>query len=280
MTSTEPPESGATETSPSTGESSTGGAVTEGHADQRGTTPRRGLPGRLLFAVLAVAVLLAGAFAIVAVRHHDQQNALSSIRASGIPASVPTSLANLMALSPVPVHPAPNFTLVDQSGHTLSLSSFKGRAVVLEFMDTHCTDICPIVSQEFVDAYRDLGKAASRVVFVGINVNQYHAGVADVASFSHEHRLDAIPSWHFFTGSVGALQTVWHDYGVEVEAPNPNADIIHSSFVYFIDPSGHERYLGNPTDDHTASGAAYLPAGPLASWGQGIALVSRSLVGS
>jgi protein SCO1/2 len=227
--------------------------------------------------VLGVAVLLAALFAVFAVRYHNQHDQISSIRATGIPANVPTSLANLMALSPVPVHPAPNFTLVDQTDHTLSLSSFKGREVVLEFMDTHCTDICPIVSQEFVDAYRDLGKAASQVVFVAVNVNQYHASVADVARFSHEHQLDTIPNWHFFTGSVSTLQAVWHDYGVEVEAPNPNADIIHSSFVFFIDPSGHERYLGSPMDDHTAKGASYLPAGPLASWGQGIALVTRSM---
>jgi cytochrome oxidase Cu insertion factor (SCO1/SenC/PrrC family) len=266
MTSTEPPEAATTE----------GVGVNE--ADGGAAATRRHFPGPMLLAILGVAVLLAGAFAFLAVRHHNQENALSSNRATGIPASVPTSLANMMALSPVPAHPAPNFTLVDQSGHTLSLSTFRGRAVVLEFMDTHCTDICPIVSQEFVDAYRDLGKAASHVVFVGVNVNQYHAEVSDVANFSHEHQLDTIVSWHFFTGSVSALQAVWHDYGIEVEAPNPNSDIIHSSFVYFIDPSGHERYLGNPTDDHTANGTAYLPAGPLASWGQGIALVARSLI--
>jgi cytochrome oxidase Cu insertion factor (SCO1/SenC/PrrC family) len=52
---------------------------------------------------------------------------------------------------------------VDQNGHRLSLASFRGRAVVLEFMDPHCVDICPIVSQEFVDAYDDLGKAATGV---------------------------------------------------------------------------------------------------------------------
>lgn len=40
------------------------------------------------------------------------------------------------------------------------------RAVILEFMDTHCVDICPIVSQEFVDAYHDLGATASHAVFL------------------------------------------------------------------------------------------------------------------
>lgn len=62
-----------------------------------------------------------------------------------------------------------------------------------------------------------------------------------------------------------------------MQASNPKVDIVHSSFVFFIDGKGNERYLANPTDDHTSNGTAYLPAGPRTSWGQGIALVARSL---
>lgn len=250
-------------------------------ADAAAPTPpeargRKG-PGTALLVALGVLVLVAAGFAVIAKRHHDQQN--QPLRVSGIPSSVSTPLAALMALAPVPTKPAPDFTLVDQSGHTMSLSDFRGSAVVLSFMDTHCTDICPIVSQEFVDAYHDLGPAASRTVFVAVNVNQYHAAVADVATFSHAHQLDTIPNWHFFTGSTSDLQAVWSSYGIAVQAPNPNADIVHSSVTYFIDPAGHERYLADPSVDHTASGASFLPAGQLSSWGQGIALVSRSLLG-
>jgi cytochrome oxidase Cu insertion factor (SCO1/SenC/PrrC family) len=235
----------------------------------------------LLFVVLGIAVLAGGGFAVFAVRHRDAQNTLAStsIRASGIPADVSTPLANLMSLSPIPGTQAPGFNLVDQHGRAMSLQSLRGRVVVLEFMDPHCTDICPIVSQEFVDAYHDLGKTASHVAFVAVNVNQYFRTPAVLAQFSAEHGLDTIPSWQFGTGPVAALQSVWHDYGVEVEAPHPNADIVHSSLVYFIGPNGKERYLASPTDDHTKSGIAYLPAGQISSWGQGIALVARSLAG-
>jgi protein SCO1/2 len=222
-------------------------------------------------------VIATGLFVYLASRYRDQHDSLAEIRATGIPASVPTPLANLMELSAVPNVPAPNFTLVDQQGRTLSLVSFKGRTVVLQFMDPHCVDICPIVSQEFVDAYRDLGSAASRAVFIAVNVNPYHLGVADVAAFSTAHQLNTIRSWHFFTGALPSLQAVWHGYGVAVEAPNPNADIIHTSIVYFIDPQGRERYLATPMVDHTSNGSAYLPAGPLTSWGEGIALVVRQL---
>jgi cytochrome oxidase Cu insertion factor (SCO1/SenC/PrrC family) len=144
-------------------------------------------------------------------------------------------------------------------------------------MDPHCTDICPIVSQEFIDAYRDLGGQASRVVFLAVNVNQYHLQVSDVAAFSSEQRLTTIPSWHFLTGPYESLRTVWRAYDVEVEAPNPNADIIHSSVMYFIDPNGHERYLASPMVDHTKTGSSYVPGDQLAAWGQGIAQVARQL---
>ena len=224
----------------------------------------------------AVLILLAAAgYALVRVRQHD--NALL-LRPVGIPASVSTRTADLMQLSTVPASPAPGFTLTDQAGHTLSLTSFRGRVVVIEFMDPHCTDICPIVSQEFIDAYRALGAKASQVVFLAVNVNQYHLQVADVAAFSTEQRLTTIPTWHFMTGPYQSLISVWQAYNVEVEAPNPNADILHSSVMYFIDPKGQERYLASPMVDHTKGGSSYLAANELAEWAQGIAQVARQLV--
>jgi cytochrome oxidase Cu insertion factor (SCO1/SenC/PrrC family) len=182
-----------------------------------------------------------------------------------------------MGLSPVPDRPAPGFTLTDQHGHTLSLASFRGRVVVLEFMDPHCVDICPIVSQEFIDAYRDLGGAASRAVFIAVNVNPYHLGISDVAAYSAEHQLTTIPSWHFFTGPLATLRPVWRAYNISVDAPSRNADVVHTSEVLFIDPGGRERYTATPMADYTSKGNAYLPVGPLTEWGHGIALVTRQL---
>jgi cytochrome oxidase Cu insertion factor (SCO1/SenC/PrrC family) len=227
--------------------------------------------------VLVAAVVVSSVYLIL---RRDQNSASGqNLRASGIPASVSTSLANLMSLSPVPGARAPGFTLTDQQGRTMPLSSFRGKVVVLEFMDPHCTDICPLVSDEFIDAYHDLGPAAGRVVFAAVNVNQYHAAVGDMAQYSGEHQLSSIPSWHFFTGPVPRLQSVWHAYGIEVEAPNPDADIVHTSAVYFIDPQGQEKFLASPMVDHNKKNQAYLPAGQIASWGRGIALIARQLAG-
>jgi cytochrome oxidase Cu insertion factor (SCO1/SenC/PrrC family) len=230
-----------------------------------------------------VAALLVGvnSYAAYVLASEDNANAGATaganLRPWGIPRNISTGLANLMQLSPVPGGLAPGFTLTDQRGHTMSLASLRGKAVVLEFMDPHCTDICPIVSQEFVDAYHQLGARAGKVVFAAINVNQYHATVADMAAFSNAQRLATIPGWHFFTGPVPALKTAWHDYHIGVEAPNPNADIIHTSSVYFIDPQGHQRFVAVPMVDHTANGTAYLPLAQLSDWADGIARLAGDL---
>jgi cytochrome oxidase Cu insertion factor (SCO1/SenC/PrrC family) len=224
-----------------------------------------------------MAVVLSGTLAYEGIHNRNAQQSPQVLRVSGIPNSVSTSLANLMSLSPVPHSLAPNFTLVDQHGKTMSLSSFRGRTVVLEFMDPHCVDVCPIVSQEFVDAYHDLGLKASSVVFMAVNVNQYFHSVADMAKFSNEHQLNTIPSWHFFTGSVPALKAIWNAYAIQVEAPKPTSDIIHTSIVLFIGPNGQRRYIGVPYDQHNAKGNAYLSSPQLSSWGKGIALVAQSL---
>lgn len=231
---------------------------------------------RVIIAALGVMVIVAGLLTYFVVRHHDQDSPAAT-RTSGIPASVSTSLAALIGLSPVPARPAPVFTLTDQDGRTLSLSSFRGRAVVLEFMDPHCVDICPIVSQEFIDAYHDLGAAAPRAVFVAVNVNPYYRDVASMAAYSAEHQLATVPSWHFFTGPLAGLEAVWRAYGIAVDAPSRSADVLHTSEVFFIGPGGQERYVADPMADYTSAGKAYLPAGPLAAWGQGIALVTRQL---
>jgi cytochrome oxidase Cu insertion factor (SCO1/SenC/PrrC family) len=235
---------------------------------------------RRMWIILGVAaVLLIGlnAYAVFATISTRNETAGANIRPSGIPANISTRLANLMQLSPVPGVRAPGFTLTDQNGHTMSLAGLRGKVVVLEFMDPHCTDICPIVSQEFVDAYHRLGGRASKVVFAAINVNQYHATVANMATFSNAQRLNTIPSWHFFTGPVPTLQTAWRNYNVEVSAPNPNADIVHTSAVYFIDAQGRERFLASPMVDHTANGMSYLPLAQISDWAGGIARLAADL---
>jgi cytochrome oxidase Cu insertion factor (SCO1/SenC/PrrC family) len=261
------------------GPTATGAAAEAAELSAAAAAARSARHRRMWIILAVVAVLLIGlnAYAAFALTSENNATAGANLRPSGIPANISTSLANLMQLSPVPGVRAPGFTLTDQRGHTMSLASLRGKVVVLEFMDPHCTDICPIVSQEFVDAFHQLGVRAGQVVFAAINVNQYHATVANMATFSNAQRLNTIPSWHFFTGPVPALKTAWRNYEIGVSAPSPNADIIHTSSVYFIDAQGRERFVASPMVDHTANGMSYLPLAQISGWAGGIARLATDL---
>ena len=175
------------------------------------------------------------------------------------PASAYTSgeLASLDPGTPLGGRPAPNFTLTDQFGKAVSLSQFKGRAVVVSFDDDECTTICPLTGATMVEALDLLGPAASQVQLVGINANPQHISVADVAAYSQAHGMEN--RWLFLTGSLPQLQQVWKAYGVDVQILQGNID--HTPAVYVIDPQGGESRLFLTSSDYGVTG---LEAGALA----------------
>lgn len=166
--------------------------------------------------------------------------------------------------------PAANFTLTDESGKELNLSDYRGKAVILTFLDPECTDVCPIISAEFVEAAKELGSANRNVEFIGVNVNTYHRSNAELSKFSRDHGLSKLPNWHFVSGTPSQLARVWKAYGVYVKQ-NPTGDVVHSDYIYFIDPKGNERYIAaSATNSKT----------PIAQWGSGIAYYVNSLMAS
>ena len=194
------------------------------------------------------------------------------------PAGIPVAAVSLMQLSPVSAGRAPGFTLTDQDGRVLSLSGFRGKVVVLEFMDSRCAGICPLISREFIDAYHDLGKTQSRVVFVAVNVNQQYNQAADVLAYSRAHALTAIPDWYFLTGPAAALRAVWREYDIAVTTARHDGALVHGTPVYFIGPRGNEHYVAEPAADRTSGGTVYLPPGQISGWGQGIAQVAKAML--
>ena len=143
---------------------------------------------------------------------------------------------------------APDFQLTNQNGSTVHLTDFRGKVVVLTFMDSKCQDTCPLTAVHFREAYLQLDQNESKqVVFLGVNVNVEESAIADVLETTQTWHLDEIPSWHFLTGSHEVLQPVWKDYGASA-APSPDGhSIMHTPGTFLIDPSGQKRwYISTP----------------------------------
>ncbi len=143
---------------------------------------------------------------------------------------------------------APNFQLTDQNSALTKLSDFRGKVVVLTFMDSTCKDTCPLTAAQFRQAYRQLDQIeASHVTFIGVNVNVGANKVSDVAEITKTWHLEEIPSWYFLTGNREDLTVVWKDYGVAVFPSADGKEIMHTPGVFLIDPLGQKRwYISTP----------------------------------
>ncbi|MDA8345195.1 MAG: SCO family protein [Thermaerobacter sp.] len=135
--------------------------------------------------------------------------------------------------------PAPGFTLVDQSGKTVSLSQFKGKVVVLAFVDSACTTVCPLTTESMKLALDLLGPAAGRVQLLGVNANPQHLSLEDVAAYTTAHGLTR--NWLFLTGTVAQVRAVWRNYGIYVKIVKGALD--HTPALYVIDAKGRENRL-------------------------------------
>ncbi len=143
---------------------------------------------------------------------------------------------------------APDFQLTDQNGSLIRLSGFRGKVIILTFMDSKCKDTCPLTAAQFLLAYRQLDQnEVKQVVFLGVNVNIEANAVAVVSETTREWHLEEIPSWHFLTGNSDLLEPVWKDYGILVMPGPDGKSINHTPGTFLIDRSGQERwYISTP----------------------------------
>ena len=200
----------------------------DGSASPSGPShPRRGPRWRVLL-VSAVAVVVCGAAVAAALNASPASTAQTADSLGTNPALDPGTAIN---------QPAPDFTLTDERGHSVSLSSFRGKVVMLAFNDSECTTICPLTTSAMVEARRALGPAASHVELLGIDANPDATSVHDVLSYSQAHGL--LGQWHFLTSSLPRLRRVWKAYHIAVQIERGQID--HTPALFMIDPQGRLR---------------------------------------
>ena len=197
----------------------------------------KGLKGLKLkpVALLPSALLLVVVAALL-VNHNDssQVSLTGSTLATNPNLDQGTSLHSRMA---------PGFTLTDETGKAVTLKQYRGKVVILSFVDAECQTICPLTTEAMLDAKHALGAAGKDVQLLGVNVNWKSTQIDDVLNYTELHGLAG--QWHFLTGSLAQLQRVWKHYGVNEKAlmdEDSNA-IDHVAAVDLIDPQGRLRTL-------------------------------------
>lgn len=148
--------------------------------------------------------------------------------------------------SPGAADPAPPFALIDQDGRPLALGDLRGKAVLLDFIFTHCPGPCPALTGLHVDVQRALPAAARPGVhFVSISIDPARDTPEALRAYGEARGVD-FAGWSFLTGPESAIAEVLRTYGVGV-IPQPDGEIDHQIVTYLIDAGGNvaERYLGS-----------------------------------
>ena len=150
--------------------------------------------------------------------------------------------------SRVPDRLAPDFRLPDQWGRQISLHQFRGRPVLITFMEANCQELCPFVAEKIRSAVGQIDRAGRHIAVLAVSTDPEGDSPQIVRRFSREHGL--LRRWHYLTGSRSELGAVWeayHVYAAPKDAPAVLRDG-HTSAIYLIDAQGHQRVLlgGDP----------------------------------
>jgi cytochrome oxidase Cu insertion factor (SCO1/SenC/PrrC family) len=135
--------------------------------------------------------------------------------------------------------PAPDIALRNQFGQPMTLHQFRGKVVILSFVDSECTTICPLTTVSMVQAKQLLGAAGSQVQLLGVDANPDATSVADVMAYSRAHAM--VNQWDFLTGTRAQLAAVWKAYHIYVQIQAGQID--HTPALLVIDPQGRERTI-------------------------------------
>jgi protein SCO1/2 len=96
----------------------------------------------------------------------------------------------------------PAVTLVNQDSERRLLPDLvnSDRPVMLNFIFTSCTAICPAMTAIFAKVQSELGSDSERVRMVSISIDPEHDTPAVLAEYAG--RFGAGPQWEFLTGSL------------------------------------------------------------------------------
>ncbi|MEM2035706.1 MAG: SCO family protein [Candidatus Caldarchaeum sp.] len=126
----------------------------------------------------------------------------------------------------------PDFSLTDQYGNRFSISSVRGKVVLLFFGYTHCPDVCPHVLSKYAKLYQALGSNADRVVAIFVSVDPER----DTPEVLRKHLSYYSPKIVGLTGTpeeVKDVMTLYNIYAVK-HPPDENGNYVIDHYALVL----------------------------------------------
>jgi protein SCO1 len=137
-----------------------------------------------------------------------------------------------------PVRAAPPLELHNYLGQKVNIASYRGKAVLVTFIYTHCPDVCPLITSNLRVAQNLMGAGkAAKAQIIAVSVDARGDTPKTVTAFLAHHEMAG--RMQYLIGSTRELAAVWKAWGVGSERDAKNPDLVeHSGLIYGITGSG------------------------------------------
>jgi len=141
-----------------------------------------------------------------------------------------------------------DFTLTDHNGAKFRLADQRGKAILLFFGYTSCTEACPVILSRINSVFRQLGDGRERALAVFISVDPQR----DTAEVLREYVKYFSAHTVALTGTKEELDEVARRYGAKYEIEKSESalgyHVSHTTDIYLIDQRGALRSRFKHTD--------------------------------
>lgn len=103
-----------------------------------------------------------------------------------------------------------DFSLTNQRGERVTLSELRGKPVVLTFLYTSCTDVCPFVGIKLKMMLDALGDDAENIEVIAVSTDPERDTQDRIAEYSKT--LGMFDRWSYVIGDTDQLTPIWDAY--------------------------------------------------------------------
>jgi len=136
--------------------------------------------------------------------------------------------------------PAPRFTLVDQAGQIRSSDELRGSVWIADFIFTHCSTVCPVLTAKMVQVQRAIRDP--RVRFVSFSIDPDRDTPDALREYARRWAPDET-RWTLLATTKQSLAAVVAGMKTFVQPQaEPNAEL-HTSEFFLVDGQGRVRGL-------------------------------------
>jgi protein SCO1 len=137
----------------------------------------------------------------------------------------------------LPSKQAPPIELRNYLGKPVSLAEYRGKAVLVTFLYTHCPDDCPLITSKLRLVERLLGARAAQTQIIAVSVDPRGDTPGTVAAFLKAHGMTG--RMQYLLGSASELTPTWAAWSVGSTREVGHPDLVaHSALVYGVSASG------------------------------------------